>query len=177
MNKGWSTDKSRGRSSGYTLFELLVVLLLIGMMSALAAPRITGSLPSMQLKTAAKKVAACLRQARSRATAQNQTMRAGFDLQNGRLVVTPEIPPGQPASEEPRAASWELTYELPAAVRFMTATADANRTEDDQFTILFFPTGASSGGEIMLADQRDKTKQVSVDFITGAVRLGEGKTE
>ena len=40
---------------GFTLLELLVVLVIISLMSALVAPKITGTMVNLKLKTASKK--------------------------------------------------------------------------------------------------------------------------
>jgi prepilin-type N-terminal cleavage/methylation domain-containing protein len=54
-------------SGGFTLLELIVVLLIIGLMMALVTPRLIGSLTKMNLKTSAQKISSFLRYARSQA--------------------------------------------------------------------------------------------------------------
>ena len=51
---------------GFTLLELIIVLIIIGVASALVVPRLVGSTGNLDVRTAAGKVAAFLRYAGSR---------------------------------------------------------------------------------------------------------------
>ncbi len=72
---------------GFTLLELIVVLVIISLISALVGPRFTGTLTNMNLKTAAKKVAAALRYARSQAASEQITYVSVFDFEKKSLTV------------------------------------------------------------------------------------------
>ncbi|MCU0614338.1 MAG: hypothetical protein MUD09_04555 [Desulfobacterales bacterium] len=41
------------------------------------------------------------------------------------------------------------------------------------FDIVFYPAGNSSGGSVVLIDEKERRFQISVDFITGIVNLTE----
>jgi len=51
---------------GFTLIEIIIVLVIMGLMAAFAGPRIAKSLGGLSLRTTAKKVAGALRYAKSR---------------------------------------------------------------------------------------------------------------
>ena len=72
--------------SGFTLIELILVLVIIGFLTSLVAPAIT-STTGLRLKTTTKRVAAGLRFARSQAVISGSTYRATFDLDNGQVTV------------------------------------------------------------------------------------------
>ena len=180
---------------GFTLLELLVVLVIISMMAAFVGPRVAGSMSTLTLKTAAKKVASSLRYARSQATSESRTYFVLFDPDRGRLTIRP----GQVATigeKEKETADGEQdegrsegraddnpvkerskVYDLPEGVRFDKVVSDKDETASDVFQIVFFPNGGSSGGEVLLENDRGRRYNISVDFVSGTVRLGEVSTK
>ena len=72
---------------GFTLLELLVVLVIISIVAAIVGPRMGGSLSTLNLKTASKKIAATLRYARSQATSESTAYVVLFDLDRDRLTI------------------------------------------------------------------------------------------
>ncbi len=164
------------RIKGFTLLELLVVLVIIGMMSAIIAPRLTGSLTGMNLKTASRKVSASLRHARSNATSERLTYISVFDFEKNRLIILPcqeesgEIPEECMFDNE-ESLSRSKIYNLPEGVRFEKAENFQEETDSDYFQIAFYPGGGSSGGQVIVTDERKGRYTINVDFITGTVKL------
>jgi general secretion pathway protein H len=84
----------RRNHRGFTLLELIVVLVIISLMSALVVPKLAGPMSNLDLKTASQKISASLRYARSRAASEKTTYAAVFDFDKNRLVVIHStIPP------------------------------------------------------------------------------------
>jgi general secretion pathway protein H len=166
---------------GFTLLELLVVLVIISLMSVLVVPQLTGSLAGMNLQTASKKISASLRYARSRAASEKITYIAIFDFEKDRLSIMTGTT-GQEAQtgeslkedlgdgEEPVIRS--KSYDLPDGVKLEKGVSGEDEIDSGLFQISFFPTGSSSGGDVILINDRGKRYKISVDFITGVVRLG-----
>ncbi len=79
---------------GFTLLELIVVLIIISLMSAVVVPRLVGPMSNLDLKTASKNISSSLRYVRSHAASEKTTYVALFDFDKNRLVIThPTIPP------------------------------------------------------------------------------------
>jgi len=175
---------------GFTLLELLVVLVIISIMAAFVGPQVAGSMSTLTLKTAAKKVASSLRYARSQATSESRPYFVLFDTDKGRLTIKT----GQKATNEDtekEAAEGEQdegrsedmadeavkktfkVYALPEGVRFDKVVSYKNEDTSDVFQIVFFPNGGSSGGEVLLENDRGRQYNISVDFVVGTVRLKE----
>jgi len=173
---------------GFTLLELLVVLVIISLMSVLVVPQLTGSLARMNLQTASKKISASLRYARSQAASEKITYVAIFDFEKDRLSIMT----GQKASDLPvrdRTQTVETlkedlsdgeepvirskSYDLPDGAKLEKGVSGEDEIDSGLFEIAFFPTGSSSGGDVILTNDRGKRYKISVDFITGVVRLGE----
>ncbi len=153
------SDIKQGR--GFTLFELIVVVFIVALMSSLAAPRLVGSLTATNLRTATRKVGACLRYGRNLAAANKTLYRCEFDAEKGRLQI-------KTGSETPKDDL--LRYRLPVGIRFIPENNNSGDT--GVYTIVFFPNGSSSGGRIYLRDKRNREMEVLVDRITGFTSLG-----
>ena len=168
-------------NQGFTLMELLVVLIIISLMTVLVAPNLAGSLSGMNLKTAAKKISAALRYAQSRAISEKVTCTACFDFEKSMLSILAVT--GSPAEINPELSEPELsgkdtkktekakTYYLPDGIRFEKCVSREDEFDSGIFKIVFFPEGGNTGGDVMLVDDREKKCKISVDFITGGVKL------
>lgn len=77
-----------GKSQGFSLMELIVVLALISILAAIATPLVLNWLPNMQLKGAARELFTTLHKAKMGAIKENQNWAVVFDVINNeyRLV-------------------------------------------------------------------------------------------
>jgi len=173
--------------SGFSLLELIVVLVIIGMVSAFVGPKLVGSMTNMNLKTASKKVAASLRYARSQAVSEGSDYVARFDLEANRvsIVSAKRVSEGSEADggdgagvdvEEKRGGGRLKVYELPDGVVLIMGISGDTETDSGIFEIIFLSDGGSSGGEVILVNERERAYMVAVDFITGAVRVERYET-
>lgn len=170
---------------GFTLLELVVVLLIIGVMTALVTPRLIGSWTKMNLKSSAQKISSSLRYARSLAVSEQITYHAVFDLEKNGLFIKAEKPiynddndlqdendsteTDNSQTEKPRSES----YFLPDGVHIEKVMIGNDEIDSGEFEIAFYPAGKSSGGRVILIDEKERRLQISVDFITGIISLTE----
>ena len=162
---------------GFSLIELLVVLVLISVFTAFVGVNVAGSLGNMEFKTASKKVAASLRYARSRAITESTPYVALFDLNQNQVTVKPELNSAdgennlEPSALEP-AGNGIKRYTLPENVIFKNALAfDGSESDSRFFAVAFMPTGCSSGGTVFLENDRRHQSVIKINFITGMVRV------
>jgi len=163
-----------GRAGGFTLLELLVVLGIIAIVSAMVVPRFGGALHGAAHKTAAKKIAATLRYARSRAVAEGVSYTVNFDLDNSVLSVGSDgsVSGDDDARDDDVKTSSAKTYVLPAGVSFAKITQhDADDIDEGVARVNFYPSGASSGGEIWIQGEEENYYVLTIDFITGVVHM------
>ena len=182
----------RRNHRGFTLLELIVVLIIISLMSAVVVPKLAGPMSNLDLKTASKKISASLRYVRSHAASEKTTYVALFDFDKNRLVIiNSTIPPlvkgdfhmnnregfdralVEPPDNEKDRPSGLKTYYLPDGVKLAKGVSREGDFNSGFFRIFFFPSGGSSGGEITVANERGRQYKVTVDFITGTVLLSE----
>lgn len=160
---------------GFTLLELLVVLVIIGVVTVFVAPKMAGSLANMNLKTASREISASLRYARDRAVSSQQPWMARFDLEKGELAIKPKKDESEKREEEPeeleRKGHGGERYELPGSVRIEKAVVGEEEMDSGSFEFLFFPSGSSSGGRIVLINEREWRSSIEADFVTGLVKV------
>lgn len=152
---------------GFTLFELIVVLVIAGMATSIVGPRLVNSLEKMNSKTAAKKIAACLRYARTKAASEKVPYVSVFDFNTNQLVIKKKIDEQEILNDKKLKI-----YLLPEGVRFKQGVSGSGEVIfSESFSIIFFPGGGSSGGKIILSDIKERELSINVDFITGLVKL------
>jgi general secretion pathway protein H len=162
----------------------MLVLLVIGLFSVLIIPNLTGPLTRVELKTCAKRVAAALRYAASRAAAEKTTSTALFDVEKRRLIIISRVrqmpDPGNPDQESRDADASDNSpdikirknvYNLPEGIRFNDLTSMIKGKDENIFLIYFYPDGRSSGGALSILDDRESGYRLNIDFITGEVTL------
>jgi prepilin-type N-terminal cleavage/methylation domain-containing protein len=165
----------RGRP-GFTLIELMLVCVIIGVMVALAATRLDLMVPKYRLRAAARDVASVLKQGKARAAAQGKDVYFEVDLGQGRYWLLAPFPkPEEPGDTRP-VASRPLQYEpvfirqLPDGVHFI----DVILGEKEKFTsgrarIRLSAFGASSHVILNLINAEDTVIAVKMNGFTGSI--------
>ncbi len=147
---------TESRAVGFTVLEMLVVLMLIALIAAVTIPTFSGGVSTTQLKTAAREVAAGLRLARGQAIAQRTESVLELDVAARSFRVPPD----------PRV------HALPPGIDLKLFTAQRDLSTDQVGAVRFYPDGGSNGGRITLAAGERKF-DVDVDWLTGRVAILE----
>ena len=141
--------------AGFSLIELIVVMLIASLMIALVPPLFSGTVSHAELRGTAHRLAAALRLTRSRSITEGRERALTVDLAQRWFSVA--------GSTRKRA--------LPAGVAIELLTARRELVSDDRGHIRFYPDGSSSGGSIRL-DGGDSGKLViAVDWFSGGIRV------
>lgn len=165
----------RRTSSGFTLIELVVVVLIIGVMVGLATTRLDFVAPKYRLRAAARDVAAVMRQGKSRAAAQGKDVYFEADLSQGRywlLVPFPKEDPSDPRPVESRPLEYQAMFvrSLPDGVHFVEVIlGDKDKSTSGRIRVRLSAFGASSHVIFNMDNTDHATIAVKVNGFTGLV--------
>lgn len=152
----WRIQLERMNVRGFTLIEILVVLVLAALLLAAVPPRFVGVVSTTEVRGAARQLAAGLRYARSRSIVSKQETAMVLDVEQGLYYIQ----------------GIQRDYQLPEQLELTLVTARSEISDKTQGAIRFFPDGSSTGGRITLANEKYHYI-VNVDWLTGRVSVIE----
>jgi general secretion pathway protein H len=144
----------RQSPNGFTLIEVLVVLVVLGLLVGIVVSRGPQRSVTLDLRAAAQTVAANLRIARAEAIAHNRDTVFLMDVTQHNFRIG-----SGPVSE------------LPANMALTMLTV-AGATSQTTGAMHFLPDGSSTGGRIALSEGTRRV-QVLVDWLTGRVSIND----
>lgn len=149
---------NRNRCRAFTLMELLLVLAIIGIASAVIIPRITTSGQNFQGQV--RELTAVLKYNRRMAIVSSR-------LQQAKLFPYQEEANGTPLKKGHwRSKGAELSWSKE------NSNSTPAQKKNQIISIDFFPQGGATGGELILSQEPFKTK-IHIDSFTGKVTIEE----
>jgi len=160
------------RDKGFSLIELIVVMILLSLTGALVVPSLSRFSKGVELKGAVKRVAAILRFSRSEAVNQGKVYQVFFDAELRQVRVQPaETEEGKAEGEPAEQKPSQKIYIMPPSVQIKEVKAEEPEFPSELPTIEFYPNGGSNGGSILLDGGDGKVFKITVFFLTGEVRI------
>ncbi len=167
------------KNRGFSLIEMVVVLVLISLSIALITPSLSRFSKRIELKATAKKVSGILRYFRSESIQKGKVYQILFDSGTGEIrirTLESEQKENEKKQEEtPKgggdATAQERRYPLPGGILIKEVRIPSPEFPSDLPTIEFYPTGGSNGGAVLLEMQDEKGYWIKVHFLTGIVGI------
>ncbi len=150
-----SVRKNQADQKGFSLLEILVVLVIIGFMVVLVPPRLSGVIASTQAKASARDMVSALRQSRSHAIGRQKEQTFKLDLKKKTFTF-----------------DQKKIKKLPENLKISLYTARSEQFSDQTGAIRFFPDGSSTGGRIKLT-MNNLHLFIDINWLTGKVALLE----
>jgi Tfp pilus assembly protein FimT len=147
-----------GARGAFTAVEAVIVVLIMGILAGVGAPRYLSSLAHFRLEAASRRVAADLRWARDHAQKVSASQTVDFDAASDSFVLTSLADPDHPST----------TYGVRLAATYSVDLFSATFGAGDlvQFDMYGRPT--NSGTVVLKAGTRQRTVQVDA---AGQVRI------
>jgi general secretion pathway protein H len=164
------------KNKGFSLVEVIVVLVLIGVSISLLAPSLSRFSKAIELKATVKKISAILRYCRSEAINKGKVYQVFFDSESREVKVQPMAASEEKGEDVKKDVkkddkSSPKTYPLPVGVNLKEVKTESPEYPSDLPTIEFYPNGGSNGGTILLDMEDHNGYRITVNFLTGIVAV------
>ena len=143
-------------SRGFTLIEIMLVLVMIAVMVAITASFMSGSLEQARIRAVSKDLISALKYTRGQAVIKHQQKSIVFNVR-----------------ERTYRAPKKKLVQLPEEIEMNLYTAQEDIIDEDTGKIRFFSDGSSTGGWVKLT-YKNKIWKINVNWLTGEIRLEEG---
>ncbi len=155
---------------GFTLIEMAVVAVIMGIVFAIAIPGVGDGLRRWRLQAAVRDFATLLKFTRNQAVAGRAPLEMILDRTHNVYWLDRPVDGAVPTAEQAMERGIRV-YELPTNIRFGGVSVGGNDSPLERIPILFFPRGNSTGGEIKIEDEKGRAYAVNVDLLTGQARI------
>jgi prepilin-type N-terminal cleavage/methylation domain-containing protein len=162
--------KTLSSPKGITIIELMVVVVLIGIIAAMAVPKFTQTLNRLRFRTEARNIVSTLRLARSHAVTDKQPYGVHFD--NDKRIVTMFLDTENPTLHQFETADSIISVDtLPSEFVYLN-------TDYGIPSVVYSPNGsASNSGNVyfMTFDSDDNINVGSINILasTGRTKMGD----
>jgi general secretion pathway protein H len=153
--KRWGRGCKPRPASGFTLIEMILVLVIAGLLLAAVGPRIAAGIGGVEFHAATREIASALRAVRAKAVAERRE-----------AALTVYI------AEHAYDVDAEKRYDIPEDVEVSVYTASEQVFGGDSGAIVFYPDGSASGGRITL-EYRGRKRSIDINWLTGMVEILE----
>jgi len=166
----WEADtmiKGTRSNSGFTLMELMVVVGIISIMTAIAIPLMTTWIPEFRLRGAARDIISCIQEIKMAAITKNKNAVAVFNLSAGSYASFVDNGEGGGIIHDDLRNGTEpylKNITLPAGVVLASSTFNSNSSG---YLVCFNSRGlrshGSTAGNIILQNSNMKSKKIIVN--------------
>jgi len=176
---------------GFTLIELMVVIVLIGIMAAVIVPEMRGTYEDALLRATSRRLVDVFHLACSRAVSLNQLHRVRFDKITGRYFIERALQAGENGGGFARArdipdGEGELDPRISIEIRkqdealpsatdqgMSPSSEDDRRVRNTEDHFAFYSDGTADAGEVLLRDRDGFRLALRINPVTARVQIVE----
>jgi len=147
-------------AQGFTLLEMILVLLIATFMVGIVGPRLINLMPGVELKSFTQRYTAVLRQAGSRAIAQGETVSVTYDQQASAIVASD------------KGEVLVLPEEITLSSSAEGLTQSPFHSPDNRESIQFYADGGSNGATIRISSANGSYR-VHINWLNSRVSIDD----
>ncbi len=148
--------KIKQSQSGFTLLELIVVMVMIAVIAGFFSSGMMKSLNKAKLRAVSKDLVSAIRYTRGQAVVKHEQKTITFNVE-------------KKTYKAPR----KKTVNIPDEIEMYVYTAESEVPDESSGSIRFFSDGSSTGGWVKLV-QGEKIWKINVNWLTGEIAMVEG---
>ncbi len=153
------------RDRGFTLLELLLVLVILALVMALSYPAISKGAAALHLRATGRDVINTFRYAREKAVTEQTGMKVAVDREKQQLILTDYLGDG------------DRTYTLPNDIKIQRVALAGEEVTNGPMVVRFLPNGSCESSEILLQTENGAWLQIETDPITGGAHIASDSRE
>jgi general secretion pathway protein H len=157
--------KRSSGNNGFSLLELVMVLLVIGLAAALSYPSLMRGTAAFHLRATGRNVLNHLRYAREKAITEQKEMTVTVNRDAQTVVLSDEAGDGR------------KILKLPQDVKIVQIRLADQEIKDGPLMVRFLPNGSAETAEIVLKADNGGVMRLVIDPITGGSRVQPGQGE
>lgn len=187
MRQGPTSSQPARSISAFTLIEMMTVLVIIGIVTAVVIPEMKGTFEDSLLRSTGRDLVNVIELASSRAISLNQTIQVRVDPTSGRYEMERQAHEGAgeefvPLKDLSGSAGYldkRIAVQIQTSVGETDATVGegAAQTENQAQALMFRPDGTAGSALILLRDRAGFQLALRVSPITSRVTIGEPRHE
>jgi Tfp pilus assembly protein FimT len=161
-----------GPVAAFTLLELLLVVVIVGVTGAIVVPRLAGSFASVRTGKSAERVFAAAREAQGRAVLRGVRVRLALACDDGLFWIEEERQPLEAPGRWSELFGREGKPDrLEAGVRVADVRLNDGTAASGRVDIGFRPDGSADDARILLENDAGDRRAVAIRGLTGRVRI------
>lgn len=153
--------------------ELLVVILVITILTAVLVPEMRGTFEEALLRSSARQLVGACGVAYGRAVADGQVHRLRFDPTTGKFKVERRAENAPSAPDRVDVPGGTGTIDPRVTIQFRPGEADVPLASADGLGVSFFPNGTAEAAEFVLRDRAGVRLVVSINPVTARPQIRE----
>lgn len=168
--------RSPNKQAGFTLIELALVLLILGVLLTLAVPRLA-VIGEQRLDSAARRLAVLISYLHDEAALRGRIYRLTLDLDRDSYAVEVERPYAKDAAARDFSEQWDpyaRSSQLPQGIDLVAVDAATERLSSGSTSLYFMPENDLAAVTIILAGSDGERVWLSLDAVTGSVSRSHG---
>lgn len=164
----------KNRVNGFTLVEFLVVILIVGLFSALISIRIEGSLSGGDLRLATRVIMGEINKLRGKAAYTHKDQVLGLNVDENYLYSIQSIPQEGELSDQfqEERGDYLKIKKLPKGVNLEDVVIfSKGKIQEGEARIRFFANGCIDRSLIHLTNEKDEKYTLQINPITGQITV------